>query len=188
MSGKKITELGAGTIKLTDLYAAVDVTDMSMAPTGTDKKYTISDLSDFVNTNVLTGLIKTQTITMSFSGCIAPRSESVTFYRIGNLVMMKFPTFSSLITTPSASISSLTPIPVDYFPAGAGSFDLIYGGFSAIDDASTGVNPAPGQISLYPGGSISIQIDVYNPTLEKFAGFSKTYAGIKGGSIIYMGS
>jgi len=188
MSGKRITELGAGTVKLTDLYPAVDITDTSMAPSGTDKKYTISDLSDFVNTNVLEGLIKTQTISMSFAGCIAPRNENVTFYRIGNLVMMKFPTFSALITTPGSSISSITAIPADYMPAGAGSFNLVYGGFSAIDDGATGVDPAPGQISLYPGGFFSVQIDVYNPTLEKFAGFSKTYAGVKGGSIIYMGA
>ncbi len=187
MAGTKITALGAGTVKLTDLYPAVDVTDLSMAPSGTDKKYTISDLSNFINTDVLDGLIKTQTISMSFSGCIAPRSENVTFYRVGNLVMMKFPTFSSLVTSPGGSISSLTAIPVDYFPAGAGPDDLVYGGFSAIDGA-TGSEPAPGQIEFYPSTFVSVEIQVYNPTTEIFSGFSKVYAGIKGGSIIYMGS
>lgn len=43
-----ITGLGAGTPKLTDLHVAVDPTDTSMALTGTDKKYTLSSLTNFI--------------------------------------------------------------------------------------------------------------------------------------------
>lgn len=44
MADLKITQLTAGTPLSTDLHVAVDVTDNSMAPSGTDKKYTWSDL------------------------------------------------------------------------------------------------------------------------------------------------
>lgn len=40
MSDEKITALAAGTPKPTDIFIAVDTTDTSMAPTGTDKMYT----------------------------------------------------------------------------------------------------------------------------------------------------
>lgn len=53
MSGSKITALSAGTCKNGDLHVAVDVTDTSMAPTGTDKKYTLISIKDFINTNVI---------------------------------------------------------------------------------------------------------------------------------------
>ena len=48
MSGTRITGLAAGTPKGTDLSCAVDTTDTSMAPTGTDKKYLLSDLKTFI--------------------------------------------------------------------------------------------------------------------------------------------
>ncbi len=47
MAGIKITELGLGTPKGTDVVPAVDTTDFSMAPTGTDKKYTRSSELNF---------------------------------------------------------------------------------------------------------------------------------------------
>lgn len=51
MSGTKITGLALGTTKSTDVHIAVDTTDTSMAPSGTDKKYLLSDLKTFNNTN-----------------------------------------------------------------------------------------------------------------------------------------
>lgn len=42
MADTKISGLGVGTAKSSDLFVAVDTTDSSMAPTGTDKKYTRS--------------------------------------------------------------------------------------------------------------------------------------------------
>jgi len=48
MAGTKITSLGLGTSKSTDFLVAVDTTDTSMAPTGTDKKYLLSDMSSFI--------------------------------------------------------------------------------------------------------------------------------------------
>ena len=44
MADLKITQLTAGTPADTDLHVAVDTTDVTMAPTGTDKKYTWSGL------------------------------------------------------------------------------------------------------------------------------------------------
>lgn len=46
-----ITGLAAGTPKATDLHVAVDTTDTTMAPSGTDKKYTLSGLSSFILSN-----------------------------------------------------------------------------------------------------------------------------------------
>lgn len=43
-----ISGLTAGTPKATDLHIAVDTTDTTMAPTGTDKKYTLASLSNFI--------------------------------------------------------------------------------------------------------------------------------------------
>lgn len=48
-----ITGLGAGVVKITDIYPAVDTTDHSQAPTGTTKKYSISQLSAFLNVSGL---------------------------------------------------------------------------------------------------------------------------------------
>jgi hypothetical protein len=48
MAGTTITGLGAGTPKATDLHVAVDTTDTTMAPSGTDKKYTLSGLATFI--------------------------------------------------------------------------------------------------------------------------------------------
>jgi hypothetical protein len=56
MADTKISGLAAGTPKATDLYVAVDTTDSSMAPTGTDKKYTRSgDAAYVVSTITLAG-------------------------------------------------------------------------------------------------------------------------------------
>jgi len=56
MADTKISGLGAGTPKSTDLFVAVDTTDASMAPTGTDKKYTRSgDAAYVVGTITLAG-------------------------------------------------------------------------------------------------------------------------------------
>ncbi len=52
MSGTKITGLAGGTVKSTDVHVAVDTTDTSMAPSGTDKKYLMSALKTFNNTSV----------------------------------------------------------------------------------------------------------------------------------------
>lgn len=43
-----ITELDSGTVKGTDEYPAVDVTDSSQADSGTTKKYEIADLLNFI--------------------------------------------------------------------------------------------------------------------------------------------
>ncbi len=53
MAGTKITGLASGTTKSTDVHVAVDTTDTSMAPSGTDKKYLLSDLKTFINTNAI---------------------------------------------------------------------------------------------------------------------------------------
>jgi len=45
---EKISSLEAGTCKLTDTYVAVDITDPGMAPTGTDKRYTLQQITDFI--------------------------------------------------------------------------------------------------------------------------------------------
>lgn len=52
MSGTKISGLASGTVKATDVHVAVDTTDTSMAPSGTDKKYLMSALKTFNNTTV----------------------------------------------------------------------------------------------------------------------------------------
>lgn len=187
MANLKITQLTPGTPKATDEYPAVDTTDSAMAPSGTDKKYLLSDITTYISNSINSDLIKTQSISMGFGGCIANRSESVTFYKIGKFVMFKFPTFAAAVTTPGSSISSITPFPADFIPAGAGSFNIVYGGFSAID-GSTGSEPAPGQMSFYPAPSFSLAIDVYDPATGLFGGFNKTYAGVKGGSVIYLGT
>jgi len=44
----KITSLIPGTVKSTDYYVGVDTTDTSMAPTGTDKRYAIQQIVDFI--------------------------------------------------------------------------------------------------------------------------------------------
>lgn len=53
MSGIPISGLSAGTPKSSDLYVAVDTTDTSMAPTGTNKKYLFSDISNFIGSGFL---------------------------------------------------------------------------------------------------------------------------------------
>jgi len=52
MTNSTITGLPAGTCKATDVYPAVDTTDISQALTGTDKKYTLSQISDFIQTDI----------------------------------------------------------------------------------------------------------------------------------------
>ncbi|MGN6347050.1 MAG: beta strand repeat-containing protein [Candidatus Nitrosocosmicus sp.] len=53
---EKISALASGTQKPTDLYVAVDTTDSTMGPTGTDKKYTRSgDAAYIVSTITLAG-------------------------------------------------------------------------------------------------------------------------------------
>lgn len=44
-----ITGLATGTPKATDVYVAVDTTDTSMAPSGTNKKYLLSAISSFIS-------------------------------------------------------------------------------------------------------------------------------------------
>ncbi len=46
-----ITGLTNGTVKATDLYPAVDVTDTTQATTGTTKNYSIAQLSNFISAN-----------------------------------------------------------------------------------------------------------------------------------------
>lgn len=46
-----ITTLTAGTCKTTDTYVAVDTTDTTQAATGTDKKYTLTQLMAFITSN-----------------------------------------------------------------------------------------------------------------------------------------
>lgn len=43
-----ITQLTAGTVQATDVYPAVDVTDLTQSTTGTTKKYTIGQLFTFI--------------------------------------------------------------------------------------------------------------------------------------------
>lgn len=53
MADSKISQLTSGTVKATDLHVAVDTTDTSQSPTGTDKKYLWSALK----TDAITGLL-----------------------------------------------------------------------------------------------------------------------------------
>lgn len=53
MTGTTITDLSSGTPKSTDLYVAVDTTDTSMSPDGTNKKYLFSDIISFVGSGFL---------------------------------------------------------------------------------------------------------------------------------------
>ncbi len=48
MANKKVTDLGAGTPKATDLFMCVDTTDTSMASTGTNKKYLRSEMDTYI--------------------------------------------------------------------------------------------------------------------------------------------
>lgn len=47
-----ITQLQAGTVKGTDVYPAVDVTDTAQAPSGTTKKYTVTQLASYIASSV----------------------------------------------------------------------------------------------------------------------------------------
>lgn len=54
-----ITQLNGGvngTVKATDVYPAVDVTDTTQAPTGTTKRYSIAQLATFIGGGGLGGL------------------------------------------------------------------------------------------------------------------------------------
>lgn len=48
MASSRITSLGEGTPKPTDLFVCVDVTDEEMSPTGTNKKYLRSEMDTYI--------------------------------------------------------------------------------------------------------------------------------------------
>ncbi len=56
-AGIQITQLSAGTIKQTDVYPAVDVTDHSQSPDGTTKKYTLTQLGAFLGFTLVSNSI-----------------------------------------------------------------------------------------------------------------------------------
>lgn len=53
MAGIPISGLSVGTPKNSDLYVAVDTTDLSMAPSGTNKKYPLSNITSFITAGLL---------------------------------------------------------------------------------------------------------------------------------------
>lgn len=67
MADEKITSLIAGTPKDTDVYLGVDTTDATMAPTGTDKKYSGLNLKSYI----LNGNAATATTATNFSGSLS---------------------------------------------------------------------------------------------------------------------
>jgi len=52
MFSSKITGLPSGTCKYSDDYVAVDTTDTAMAATGTNKRYALRQLSNFINEDI----------------------------------------------------------------------------------------------------------------------------------------
>ena len=93
MSNEKITALTAGTIKSTDVYIAVDTTDTSMAPSGTDKKYTfaqilanIASVGYLLNTNNLSDVSSASTARTNLGlGSAATQSTSTFLQATNNL-------------------------------------------------------------------------------------------------------
>lgn len=89
MADSKITGLAAGTCKKTDLHVAVDTTDTSMAPSGTDKKYTLEQI---VNFNVV-------------------KATSISYQTQGeNIILCNAPSITITLATTDASIGKVISI------------------------------------------------------------------------------
>lgn len=166
MPNLKITQLVAGTPKATDLYPAVDTTDSSMSPSGTDKKYLLSDIKNFI-ANSNSGTHGEVWIGPFFSS-----TTSNIYYQLnGDIVSLSIAGFDRTSGGAATTIRSVTGLPTIYRPLADRFFNCY------VDQLGNSIN---GTLCIRTTGLIEfgVGIPTNSGTLSTFPNLGSSTNGV----------